>query len=153
MTLKDWELISILLSALVMGVFWGPWVGLTRSIATFTPEAFLAIGYRLNQNLAPLMSALMPVSLVSMAPVLFLSYSGSPRTFSLTLVGFALFVVALLVTVIIEVPIAQQIKSWTTSTLPGNWQQLRDRWASVHIIRVLAGIVGLACLVLGALST
>lgn len=62
-----------------------------------------------------------------------------------------MFVIALLVTVIIEVPIANKIKSWTISTLPGNWQQLRDRWASVHIIRVVTGITGLAFLVFGAL--
>lgn len=43
MALKIWELSSIILSALVTGVFWGPWVGLTRSIATFAPEAFLAL--------------------------------------------------------------------------------------------------------------
>ena len=36
MNLKIWELISIVLSALVTGVFWGPWVGLSRSISTFT---------------------------------------------------------------------------------------------------------------------
>ena len=151
MGLKVWELISILLAALVTGVFWGPWVGLTRSLATFTPEAFLAIGHRLNLNLAPLMTVLMPVSLLSMVAVLVTSYGGHPMTFYSTLAGLALFVVALLVTVVIEVPIAQQVKSWTVSTLPGDWQRLRDRWASVHIIRVVSGIVGLALLVAGAL--
>jgi hypothetical protein len=81
MSLKIWELVSIVLSALVAGVFWGPWVGLTRSIATFTPETFLAIGYRLSQNLTPLMRVLMPVALLSTAPTLFISYGGRPVTF------------------------------------------------------------------------
>jgi uncharacterized membrane protein len=151
MDLKVWELISIMLAALVAGVFWGPWVGLTRSIATFNPEAFLAIGDRLNQNLEPLMTVLMPTTLLSMVPVLLASYNSHPRTFYSTLAALVLFVVALLVTVVIEVPIAKQIKSWTLSTLPDNWQQLRDRWASVHIIRVVSGLVGLALLVAGAL--
>lgn len=148
---KVWELISIMLAALVSGVFWGPWVGLTRSIATFNPESFLAIGHRLNQNLAPLMSFLMPASLLSTVPVLFASYGEHPRTFCLTLAGLVSFGVALLVTVVIEVPIAKQIKAWTISTLPGDWQRLRDRWAAVHIIRVVTGIAGLALLVAGAL--
>ena len=48
MNLKIWELISIVLSALVTGVFWGPWVALSRSISTFAPEVFLAIVNRLT---------------------------------------------------------------------------------------------------------
>jgi predicted histidine transporter YuiF (NhaC family) len=35
MTLKIWELVSIVLSALVAGMFCGPWVALSRSISTF----------------------------------------------------------------------------------------------------------------------
>ncbi len=42
-TMKIWELISIVLSALVAGMFLGPWVALTRSISTFQPNVLLAI--------------------------------------------------------------------------------------------------------------
>jgi uncharacterized membrane protein len=88
---------------------------------------------------------------LSAALTLFISYGGRPGTFFLTLVGLASFVVAVVVTVAVEVPIAKQINTWTTSRLPGSWQQLRDRWASVHIIRVITGIGGLALLVAGAI--
>jgi uncharacterized membrane protein len=144
------ELLNILLSALVTGVFFGPWVGLTRSIATFGPQAFLAIGHRLNLNIGPLMTVLMPLALFSAVPTLILSFGARPATFTLTLAGLALYVVALLVTMIIEVPIAQRIRSWSEPTLPADWQRQRDRWASVHIVRVVSGIVGLALLVAGA---
>lgn len=144
------ELLNILLSALVTGVFFGPWVGLTRSIATFPPPAFLAVGHRLNLNLAPLMTVLMPVALLSAAPTLILSLGSRPATFALTVAGLALYLVALLVTVLIEVPIAQRIRSWSEPTLPADWQRQRDRWANVHVIRVIAGVAGLASLVAGA---
>ncbi|HEY4021466.1 MAG TPA: DUF1772 domain-containing protein [Pseudonocardiaceae bacterium] len=150
MAISSAELVNILLSALVTGVFWGPWVGLTRSVATFAPPAFLAIGHRLNLNLGPLMTVLMPIALLSAVPTLVLSFGTRPATFALTIAGLALYVVALLVTVIIEVPIANRIKSWTEPTLPTDWQSQRDRWASVHIIRVASGIVGLGLLVAGA---
>jgi hypothetical protein len=61
------------------------------------------------------------------------------------------FAVALLVTVLIEVPIVKQITTWTVETLPENWTQLRDRWGSFHIIRVVAGVAGVAFLVAGAI--
>jgi hypothetical protein len=149
--MKTFELIGVLLNALVAGVFWGPWVGLTRSIATFEPDAFVAIGHRLNLNLAPLMTVLMPVALLSTVPTLVLSYGDHPTTFAATLAGAAMFALALVVTVAVEAPIAARIKSWSPATLPADWRAQRDRWASVHIVRVVAGVLGLGLLAAGAI--
>ena len=151
MPLKICEIVSIVLSALVAGVFWGPWAGLTRSNATFEPDVFLAIVRRMSQNLGPLMTILMPVALLSMLPVLFLSYNGRLATFFLTLAGLALFITALAVTMLVEVPIVKQMEIWTVPTLPGNWRQRRDRWGAFHVIRVAASLVGLVFLLAGAI--
>ena len=151
MTLKIWELISIVLSALVAGMFCGPWMALSRSINTFKPELFLAIVHRMNLNLAPVMTILMPAALLSIVPVLFISYNEQPMTFYLTLTGFALFIVALLVTVLVEVPIVKQIATWTVTTLPANWEQLRDRWGAFHVIRIVTSLAGLVLLVVEAI--
>lgn len=149
--MKTWELISIVLSALVAGMFYGPWAALSRSISSFTPEVFLAIVDRMNRNMAPIMTVLMPAAVLSIVPVLFLSYHKQPRTFYLGLAGFAFFIIALLITMLIEVPIVKEIVTWKVSTLPDNWQQLRDRWSAFHAIRVVAGLAGLVLLVVGAI--
>jgi uncharacterized membrane protein len=151
MNLKIWEAISIVLSALVGGMYWGPWLALSRSIRTFKPDVFLAIVERMNRNMESVMTILTPAALLSIAPVLFFAFNKRPRTFYLTLAGFGLFVVASLVTILVEVPIVKQIVTWTAMTLPGNWQQLRDRWGAFHVIRVAASIGGLALLVGGAI--
>ena len=151
MNLKIWEAISIVLSALVGGMYWGPWLALSRSMRTFKPEVFLDIVDRMNRNMESVMTILTPAALLSIAPVLFYSFNEHPRTFCLTFAGFGLFVAALVVTILVEVPIVKQIVTWTAGTLPGNWQQLRDRWGAFHIIRVVAGIGGLALLVGGAI--
>jgi uncharacterized membrane protein len=65
--------------------------------------------------------------------------------------GLVLFIVALLVTVLVEVPIVKQIATWTDATLPDNWQEPRDRWISFHAIRIAAGLCGFALLVAGAI--
>jgi uncharacterized membrane protein len=144
------DILSIMLAALVMGVFWGPWLALTRSIDTFPPEVFLVIVHRLDKNLGGVMSVLFPVTLVSMVPVIVLSF-GRPESFALEVAGFVFLVLALVVTAAIEVPIVKQIRGWTDSTMPPNWAQLRDRWVSFHLLRVLPGILGLSLLVAGAL--
>jgi uncharacterized membrane protein len=151
MTLQVVELISIVLAAMIMSMFLGPWLALTRSMATFQPDVFLALVDRLNRNMALIMTVLMPVTLLSMIPVLFFTLVDQPGAFSLTLAAFVLFIVALLVTVLIEVPIIKQIVTWTVATLPDNWQRLRNRWGAFHVVRVVAGIAGLTCLVAGAI--
>jgi uncharacterized membrane protein len=151
MNLKIWELVSIFLSALVTGVFWGPWLGLSRSITTFSGDVFLAIGHRMIRNLAPVMPLLMPAAILSILPVLVISFHARPRTFDFTFAGFALFIVALLATLIIEVPIDNRIKTWTVATLPDNWQQLRDRWERFHVLRTVVSVVGLLLLLIGAI--
>jgi hypothetical protein len=142
MILKICEIVSIVFAALTAGMFFGPWFALTISVRTFEPDVFLAIVRRLNTNMARIMTVLLPLALLSMIPVLFFSYDMRPNIFYSTLVAFALFVVALLVTMLIEVPIVQQIVTWTVATLPGNWQILRDRWGAFHIVRVVASLAG-----------
>ncbi len=51
MALKLCELLSIVLLMIVGGLYWGPWVALTRSMVTFEPEVFLAIVKRMNHNM------------------------------------------------------------------------------------------------------
>src|SRR5215216_1425464 len=72
--LEIWQFISILLSALVTGVFWGTWLGLSRSMASLTPETFLTIGHAMIGNLGLAMAILMPAAILATLPVLFLLY-------------------------------------------------------------------------------
>jgi uncharacterized membrane protein len=102
-------------------------------------------------NMAQVMTILMPAALLSTGPVLFLSHSAQPKTFYLTLMGFALFVVAVLVTMVVEVPIVKQMETWTVATLPSNWEALRDRWEAFHLIRIVASLVGLVLMLVGAI--
>jgi uncharacterized membrane protein len=149
--LKTLELISIVLAAFVGGMFWGPWLALSRSMKTFAPDVFLAVVHRMSPNMASVMTAMMPIGLLSMLPVLALSYGGRPATFYLTLGAFALFAGALLVTLIIEVPIVKQIETWTVSTFPENWRRLRDRWGAFHLVRVATAGAGLLLLTAAAI--
>src|SRR5580704_17595766 len=92
-TMKTWELISIVLSALVAGMFHGPWVALSRSMKTFTPEVFLAIVDRMNRNMAPVMTVLMPGTMLSIIPVILFSYRQRPMVFYLSTVALLLFLI------------------------------------------------------------
>ncbi len=149
--MKIAQIVSIVLLTLVSGLFWGPWLALSRSMSTFAPDNFLAIVHRMDRNMSSVMTVLFPVALLSTVPVLILSYSARPQTFYLTLAALALFIITLLVTMLVEVPIVTQIRSWTVATLPSNWQQLRDRWGAFHYVRIVPSVVGLILLFISAI--
>ncbi|MET9222574.1 anthrone oxygenase family protein [Streptomyces sp. NPDC003300] len=148
--MKTWQLVNILLSAAVSGMFWGPWLALTRSMPRFEPDFMLPLVRRLSRNMAQVMTVLMPAALLSAVPVLVLSYDGHRRTFFLTLAALALFVVALVVTAAVEVPIVTPIGTWTVDTLPDDWQELRDRWGRFHLVRIGASVTGVALVLVAA---
>jgi uncharacterized membrane protein len=149
--LKIAQFSTITLFALVMGVFWGTWFALSRSIVAFRPQTFLDIGQTAIRNLAVPMRILMPLALVS-AIVLLLLLPKRSNAFVLAVAGVLLMVGALLVTLTVEVPIDNQIKVWTVATLPANWEVLRDRWEFYHGMLTFLSIAALALVTASALT-
>jgi hypothetical protein len=148
MKLKIAQFINTFLLFLVAGVFWGTWFSLARSMRSITPETFLEVGQIMISNLGLPMSILMPIALLSTLPVLFWLYrQKSMLAFSLTLFGFALFVVALAITLLVNVPIDNLIRQWTIQSLPSDWETIRDRWEFYHVLRTFVSVVGLGFII------
>ncbi len=64
-----------------------------------------------------------------------------------------LIVVALLITLMVEVPIDNQIRTWTTETIPVDWTTMRARWQVYHTARTFVSLASLASLILAVLSS
>jgi len=145
--MKAAHFITVFLFALVAGVFWGTWFSLSRSIDTISPSAFLEIGRTMIANLAWPMRFLMPGAMVASIWTLFLLRPSAGKSFYLGLTGLLLFVVALLITLLVNVPIDNLIKAWTVATLPSEWQQVRERWEFFHALRTFASLGALASVI------
>jgi hypothetical protein len=59
------QVTTIVLFALVMGVFWGTWFSLSRTMNQLSPETFVAVGHEMIQNLGVPMAILLPLALLS----------------------------------------------------------------------------------------
>ena len=152
--MKVVQFVTLMLFSLVTGVFWGTWFSLSRSIGEITPATFLEVGRLMIGNLGGPMSALMPAAVLSVIVLSVLLYRRRQTEPSLfTIAAFALMVVAVLITLVVNVPIDRQIQSWTTGTLPPGWSAIRDRWEFYHGLRTLVSLFALACLFAGTLST
>lgn len=60
-----------------------------------------------------------------------------------------LMVITLLITVGVEVPIDNQIKTWTPETVPSDWTDIRATWKQFHALRTLTSVLCFACLSVG----
>lgn len=98
------------------------------------------------------MSVLMPAALLSALPVLFWLFRRRRRAaLYLALASLLLFVIALIITLAVNVPIDYEINSWTVDTLPADWTATRDRWQLYHTLRTFASLAGLGCAIASVL--
>lgn len=142
MKLKITEFFTLILLLLVTGLFWGTWFAMTRSIGLFTAEEFTKIGKVIIQNVAAPMRIIFPGCLLLMVLSIWLSPRKRSVGFYLKLVAILLMVAALLITLLVEVPIDNQLKDWTPETLPMDWEAIRERWALYHILRTFMSLMG-----------
>jgi uncharacterized membrane protein len=146
--------ITIVLFALVMGVFWGTWFSLSRTMDQLSPETFVAVGHEMIQNLGLPMAILLPLALLSALVTLVLLWRGGRAVaFRWLLAGFLLMVAALVITLAVEVPIDNRIQEWTAATLPADWRSIQSRWELWHTVRTFASIAALAAVAIGAVVT
>jgi uncharacterized membrane protein len=151
---KAIQFTALLLFSLVTGVFWGTWFSLSRSIGTITPQTFLEVGRTMIGNLGGPMSVLMPAAVLSgIVASVVLFHRGQTRSGGLALASVVLLLVAMAITLAVNVPIDRQIQSWTAVTLPSNWTAIRDRWEFYHGLRTLVSLFAIACLFASTLAS
>jgi hypothetical protein len=49
-------------------------------------------------------------------------------------------------------PINGQMLGWTEESFPPNWEELRDRWHRLHLLRFVLSAVGTSALLAGSLA-
>jgi len=150
--LKIAEFIALMLSTLVMGVFWGGWFTLTRTLHDFSAAEFIHIGKTIISNVAIPMSIIMPATLLCMLFAIVLCRRVNKDSFYLYCGALLLMVITLIITVGIEVPIDNKIKTWTSTTVPSDWKQLRQRWNQFHTTRTFTSIASVGFFAWGIIN-
>ena len=145
-------LITGVLLVLITGVFWGTWFSLSRTMYQLPPETFITIGKQIMQNVATGMSIMMPLGISGVLVLLLMAGRRKKAHFYWLLSTLILFVLALAITLFIEVPIDNQIKTWTPDALPMDWKAIRDRWQFYHTDRTFLSLAGMACYLMAAIK-
>jgi uncharacterized membrane protein len=151
--MKLMQLITGMLLILVTGLFWGTWFALSRTMYHFPVEMFILIGKEIIMNVAAPMRIIMPASILGLLILLIGSRKRNAVYFFGVLISFILFLTALIITIAIEVPIDNQIKTWTAATVPGNWESIRDRWQTFHTTRTFVSLAGIAFFLIAIMNS
>jgi uncharacterized membrane protein len=145
-------LITGLLLVLVTGVFWGTWFSLSRTMQQLPPETFITIGKQIMQNVALGMSIMMTLGITGVLILLLMAGRRKKVHFYWLLSTLILFVAALVITLFIEVPIDNQIKTWTPDAIPAEWKAIRDRWQFYHTDRTFLSLAGIGCYLMAVIK-
>ena len=116
--------------------------GASRSLPA---EAYVAMHQQLERIHARVMPIVVNLALAASVVVAVLEHN-HPLTLSLALGGIGALLLAIGLTLVIELPINREIQSWTASAPPVKWIDARERWIAFNNVRQAAMSVALVCL-------
>jgi Domain of unknown function (DUF1772). len=137
------------MAALVVGAMFGIWLG-------FDPRGLTASAYVEQQQTAiRALNVVMPV-LGAIAIALTIGQAWLVRSsrvsFRLLLSGAVLLMAAGLITRFGNQPINARVITWNAVAPPTVWIEARDEWWHFHVLRTIAGLAALACIIAGSIS-
>lgn len=130
---------------LITGVFWGTWFTLTRSIENFSAEEFMHIGQVIIANVAVPMRFIMPTGIILMFWSLWPERHRKTTAYLFGWFACILIVAVLLITLLVLVPIDNDIKERTVYNIPLAWADMRHKWNVFHTIRTFTSLASFAC--------
>ena len=152
MLLKSARFANLFLTGLVAGILLSFWM-VEHGLRGLAGPLYTAVHQPVNRVFGPVMPPLMTLAIFSgLALLVLFARAYKTWAFTLTAIGtlcsFALAMSSLLV----NVPINQEVLNWSPAALPADWMQLRDRWWLWHNVRTILSMIGFSCQILAALT-
>jgi uncharacterized membrane protein len=114
-----------------------------------------AVHIRAVQPLAKVLGAVMsfwyPVTFLLALAVTFVAHTARSTPWWLALASTMLLALISVYSLLLPVPINNQVARWQPDTVPANWRDLRRRWDVLHAFRVVFSVLALILLVASCL--
>lgn len=139
---------AVALAAVVVGTMFGIWLeGNPNDLSPTSYVEHQQHAIRALNHIMPVLGALTALLVLVMAAFA----RNDRRQFALLIAALGCLVIAGLTTRFLNQPINAVVITWSAHSPPTNWAELRDAWWRWHIVRTLAGMVGLFLLIAGVL--
>ena len=101
----------------------------------------------LAKVLGKVMSFWYPLTFLLALAVTFVAHATRGTSWWLALASAVLYALISVYSLLLPVPINNQVARWQPDTVPANWRDLRRRWDLLHAIRVAFLVIALILLV------
>ena len=128
-------------SELAVAVFFHP------RISRLEDAVHIQAAQTLAKVLGRVMSFWYPFTLLLALAVTFVAHTTRGTPWWLALASTVLFALISVYSLLLPVPINNQVARWQPDTVPPNWRDLRRRWDLLHAIRVAFLVIALILLV------
>lgn len=128
-------------SELAVAVFFHPCISRLEDVVHIRAAQPLA------KVLGTVMSFWYPFTFLLALAVTLVAHTAWSTPWWLALASTALFALISVYSLLLPVPINNQVARWQPDTVPANWRDLRRRWDLLHAIRVVFLVIGLILLV------
>ncbi|MEW6753398.1 MAG: DUF1772 domain-containing protein [Candidatus Latescibacterota bacterium] len=137
-------------TALFAGLLYAFEQGVIPALRGLTASEYTRMEQALIHHLDAFPTGVIAVATVSMLlplyPLIRLRGSRDRAFWKLTFAGWLLFCFGVGVfTIVLNVPVNEYVKTWSSASPPADWQAARDRWNTLNHIRTPLNLVSLAC--------
>ena len=138
------QVLSLLLVGLLAGSMYGIWFG--YDVTRYSPTTFVEVHQGAVRGLNTLLP-LMGLAAIVLLVILAVLSRQRPTVLALYAAAALGLIVAGLITRFLNQPINDTVMGWSATTLPADWEQLRNSWWNWHAARLGATIVALLLLI------
>jgi uncharacterized membrane protein len=152
--LRIFLFIHISLTALLAGLHFGSVAYYNPGLDSLPADVFIQAQQSIEDVFSGSMPIFMAATVVSAAPVIWFlrqTRAGKP-VFLLFSLAFAFLIAQLVITLVGNVPINDQISSWSPDNPPAEWQEVRDRWNLFNNLRTMFLVAALGVQLGGLLA-
>jgi uncharacterized membrane protein len=128
-------------SELAVAVFFHP------CISRLEDSVHIRAAQTLAKVLGMVMSFWYPLTFLLALALTFVAHSAGSTPWWLALASTVLFALISVYSVLLPVPINNQVARWQPDSVSANWRDLRRRWDLLHAIRVVFLVIALILLV------
>jgi uncharacterized membrane protein len=153
MALKSTQFIQTLLLSIIAGQAFFYLIGGTAGLKNVSASTFIEQRKAIDIVIGPYLKVLYPLTaVICLAVLVLLRQQVGSFLFMLSTIAFVLIVLDLIIAIKGNIPLNQQMQSWSLTAPPDNWAAVRDQWMSFMHWRQACSITALLCALLGVFS-
>ncbi|MFI6992357.1 anthrone oxygenase family protein [Nonomuraea wenchangensis] len=140
---------SRMLALLLIGLYAGGvvFVVLAPSVARLPGPAYVRYWQALNVDYGRAMPPLLLAGIAALVVAAALSWRRGWFAFGLTAAALVLVILTVALTLTGLEPLNRLADAWDPDLLPVDWEEIRRRWLSLHVVRTALALAAFACLI------